>query len=190
MKEERREVRFDRLAARIAHLRDMELTDAEMAKIDEIREEYRPKLEKALDELSGILTDEQKKARSEALKAGKSRKEVREGLNLTDEQKAKVEAVARDLLAVFRDELDKIHSVLSPEQQEKLEAIKEERAERVRDRMARAIANYRDLNLTEEQKTAINNVREEYRPRVHEAASKLRAAVRDEIGQILVVVKD
>jgi Spy/CpxP family protein refolding chaperone len=189
LKEERKEHRFEGVAERIAHLRDLDLTDAETGQIAEIREEYRPKIEKVMKELTGLLTDEQKKAREDGLKAGKSRREIRESLNLNDEQKTKVEAIGKELVTVVRDELEKIKSVLTAEQQEKLPELKEERKERVRDRWAHRIANLADLNLTDEQKTKIAEIRQEYRPKVHEAGNKLRAAAREEVAQILDVVR-
>src|SRR3974377_2214784 len=63
--------RFEGLAARIAHLRALELTEDEMAKIEEIRNEYCPKIVQALEGLKGTLTPEQAKVREDALKAGK-----------------------------------------------------------------------------------------------------------------------
>lgn len=189
LKEERRAHRFEGLAERMAHLTDLDLTDAEIAQIGEIREEFRPRIEKLMQDLTGILTDEQRMAREEGLKAGESRREVRESLNLTDDQKMKMENVGKELVTAVRDELEKIKSVLTAEQQEKLAALKEERKERVRDRMACRIANLADLNLTDEQKTKVAEVREEYRPKVQEAGNKLRAIVRDEVAEILVVVK-
>src|SRR5262249_46298418 len=91
LKEERKEQRLEGLAARIARLRDLDLTENEESKIQDIRKECRPKLVKAMEGLRGILTDEQKKAREEALKAGKKRREVLAAVNLTRDQKAKVE---------------------------------------------------------------------------------------------------
>src|SRR5262249_39218 len=91
-KEERKELRAERLAEAMAHLEELELTDAEVAKITEIRKECHPKIEKAMQGLEGLLTDDQKKARLEALEAGKNRKEVIASLKLTDDQKAKLEA--------------------------------------------------------------------------------------------------
>jgi Spy/CpxP family protein refolding chaperone len=190
LKQERRENRIAGLAARIAHLKDLDLTDAEIGQIEEVREEYRPKIERLMKELAGILTDEQKKSRAEALKTGKSRREVRESLNLTDEQKQKFGAIGKELVSVVRDELEKMRSVLNAEQQEKLAVLKEERKDRVRDRMACAIANAKDLDLTDEQKAKIMDIRQEYRPKVQEAGNKLRAAVREEIALIVAVVKD
>jgi Spy/CpxP family protein refolding chaperone len=189
LKDERKERRIEGLAARIAHLRDLDLTDAELAQFKEIREEYRPRVEKLMKDVASVLTDEQKKIREDALKAGKSRRDIRESLNLTGEQKQKVEAIGKELVGVVRDELEKLKSALSTEQQEKLAELKDERKDKVRDRMACAIVNFSDLGLTEEQKTKIAAIRQEYRPKVQEAGNKLRAAVREEVSQILDVVK-
>jgi Spy/CpxP family protein refolding chaperone len=73
--EERRERRLGGLCARVAHLRELDLTDAEVAKIQGIRKEFRPKIEKAMEGLRGTLTAEQKQAQEEALRAGKRREE-------------------------------------------------------------------------------------------------------------------
>ena len=189
LKDERQEFRAERLPERIAHLQELDLTDAEMAKIAEIRKEYRPKLEKVLEGLKGTLTDAQRKAREEGLQAGKKRREILASLNLTDEQKAKVEAAGKELRTVVRDELEKMRDVLTEGQKEKLQEFKDERRERVRDRMAHAITNFKELNLTDEQKAEITKIRQEYRPKVHEAGNKLRAVVREKVEKILAVIK-
>jgi Spy/CpxP family protein refolding chaperone len=106
--EERGERRAAGLAERIAHLRELDLTDTERAQLAEIREEYRPKIEKALEGLRGTLTDDQRKAREEGLRAGKKRREIIASLNLTGEQKEKVEAVAREVRTLVREELEKM----------------------------------------------------------------------------------
>jgi Spy/CpxP family protein refolding chaperone len=188
-KEERKENRAEGLAERIAHLGQLDLTDGEIAKIEDIRKEYRPKIEKVIKELQGLLTDDQKKAREEALKAGKKRREVLESLKLTDEQKVKVQTVCKEVGTLVREEMEKIRDVLSEEQKAKLLDLKEERKEQVRDHMACRIANLKDLNLTEEQKTQIADIRKEYRPKVQEAGNKLRANVREEVEAILAVIK-
>jgi Spy/CpxP family protein refolding chaperone len=189
LREERAEHREDCLAHRIANLRDLDLTDAEMTQIGDIRKEFRPKIEKALEGLKGTLSAEQMKAREEALTAGKTRRQVLESLKLTPAQKEKVETVGKEVAGLVREELDKIRDVLTKEQQEKLQDLKEERHEHVRDRMAHRIANFRDLNLTDEQKTKLADIRKEYRPKVHEAGNKLRAAVREEVEKILAVIR-
>jgi Spy/CpxP family protein refolding chaperone len=188
-KEERKERRIEGLAARICHLRDLDVTDAEIAQIEEIREGVRPKVESLMKDLSRVLTDEQREAREKALKAGESRREVRESLNLSGEQREKVESIGKELVGVVRDELEKMRSVLSSEQQEQLATGKEERKDRVRDRLACAIVNFNDLGLTDEQKTKIGAIRQEFRPKVQEAGNKLRAAIREEVSQVLSVIR-
>jgi Spy/CpxP family protein refolding chaperone len=189
LKEERQERREDSLAHRLANLKDLDLTDAEMTQIGDIRKEYRPKIEKALESLKGTLSAEQMKAREAAQAAGKTRRQVLESLNLTAAQKEKVETVGKEVAGLVREELEKIRDVLTKEQQEKLQDLKEERHEHVRDRMAHRVANLRDLNLTDEQKTKIADIRKEYRPKVHEAGNKLRAAVKEEVEKILAVIR-
>jgi Spy/CpxP family protein refolding chaperone len=188
-KEERKERRPERLCERIAHLRQLDLTDAEEAKMAEIRKEFRPRIEKSMKELEGLLSDEQKKAREEALKTGTKRKEVIASLKLTGEQKAKVETVGKELRTLVREELAKMEDVLTEGQKEKLQEFKDERREHVRDRLAHRIGNLRDLNLTEDQKGKIAAIRKEYRPKVQEAGNKLRATVREEVEAILAVIK-
>ena len=188
-KDERRERRFESLCERIAHLKTLDLTDAEMAKIQDIRKECRPKVVNALKGLEGLLTAAQKQARQEALKAGKSRREVLQALQLTDEQKQKVATVAKELGTVVRDEMAKIRDVLTEAQKEQLAALKDERRDRVRDHIAHRIMNLRELNLTDAQVSTLTKIREEYRPRVHEAANNLRAIAREEVAEILGVLK-
>jgi len=189
LKEERKEHRLEGLAARIAHLKDLDLTDDEIAKIQEIRKEYRPKVVKAMEALKGILSDEQKKARVDALKAGKKRREVLEALNLTDEQKEKVAEVAKNLATVVREESEKIRDVLDEEQQAKLAELKDERKERVRDKWAHRVANLTDLSLTDEQKAKIGDIRKDYRPKIQEAGNKMRAAVKEKVEMTVAVLK-
>jgi Spy/CpxP family protein refolding chaperone len=189
MKEERKEHRAQNLAEKIAHLKDLDLTDAEMAKIQEIRKEFRPKMEKAMEGFKGILTDAQMKTREEGLKAGKKHSEILASLNLTPEQKQKVAAVCKDVRALFRQELEQMRNVLTEEQQAKLPELKDERRDRVRDKWADRIVNFRDLNLTEQQRSQIAAIRREFRPKVHEAGNELRAAVREEIAAILNVIR-
>jgi Spy/CpxP family protein refolding chaperone len=188
-RQERREEREENLARTLANLKALDLTDAEMTKVEAIREDFRPQVAKALKELDGLLTDAQKKARQEAVDSGKRRKEVLQALKLTDAQRDKVASVAKDLRGIVGDELEQIRDVFTAEQAEKVQQAREERKEQVRDRMAHRIANAKELNLTEEQKTKIADIRQEYRPKIQEAGNKLRAAVRDEVRQIVAVLK-
>jgi len=188
-KEERPERRAERLAERIVHLEQLDLTDGEMTKITAIREEYRPKIVKALESLKGSLTDAQRQAREDSLKADKKRREVIASLNLTGDQKEKFEAVSKEVRNLVREELEKMLEVLTEGQQEKLQEFKDERKEHVRDRMAHAIMNAKDLNLTDEQKTQLAEIRQTYRPKMHEAGNKLRATVKEEVEAIVNVLK-
>jgi Spy/CpxP family protein refolding chaperone len=100
-----------------------------------------------------------------------------------------VQAVGKEVATLVREEMENIGDVLSAEQNEKLTDLKEERKDRVRDRMAHRIAELRELNLTEVQKSQIANVRKEYRPKVQEAGNKHRGAVREEVEAIVAVIK-
>jgi len=190
MKDEREEHRDESLAHAIANLKDLDLTDAEMAKIGELRKDFRPKLVKSLKELDGMLTDEQKKARTEALTGGKKRSEMLEALRLTDEQKEKAATVGKAVGSLVREEMEQIRDVLSASQKEQLGELKEERKEQVRHRLAHQIMNLKDLNLTDEQKTKLAEIRTEYRPKVQEVGNRLRASIRDEVEKIAAVIKE
>jgi Spy/CpxP family protein refolding chaperone len=189
LKEARREHRGQGVAQMVAHFEELDLTAGEMARIEEIRKEFRPRIEKTLKELQGILTDTQKKARAEALTAGKKHREVVAALALTGEQKDKVATVFKEVSTLVREEMEKIRDLLTEEQKAKLAELKNERREQVRDRMAHAIANFKELNLTEEQKTKIADIRTKYRPRIHEAGNKLRSVIREEVHAIVNVLK-
>jgi Spy/CpxP family protein refolding chaperone len=188
-REERQERRAEGLAQRMAHCEELDLTDDEIAKFEEIRKEFRPKIEKAMNALHGILTDDQKKVRQEGLTAGKKHREIVESLNLTGEQKEKIQTVGKEVATLFREEMEKIRDVINAEQNEKLQDLKEERKERVRDRAAHRISELKELNLTDDQKTKIADIRKEYRPKVHDAGNKLRGAVREEVEAIVLVIK-
>jgi Spy/CpxP family protein refolding chaperone len=189
MKQERSEQRAEGLAQGLAHLDELDLTEAELAQIDQIRKQYRPKIEMAMKELGGILTDEQKRIREEGLKAGEKRRVMIASLKLTDAQKEKVAGVHKDVGNVVRDEMEKIRDVLTEQQNAKLADLKDERKEHVRDRLAHMIVNLQDLNLTNDQKTRIADIRKEFRPKVQEAGNKLRGIVREEVAAIVAVIK-
>jgi Spy/CpxP family protein refolding chaperone len=91
---------------------------------------------------------------------------------------------------LVQDELAKMRDVLNPEQQEKIEAMKEEdRREQVRDRLAFRIANLKELALMDQQVSQIKAIWAEYRPRVQEAGNRLRKIVREEIAAVVTVLK-
>ena len=121
-------------------------------------------------------------------------------LNLTDEQEAKiadirkecrpeVEKAAKELAAVAQEELDKIRKILTPEQQQKLRAFAEERREHRVEGLCARVAHLRELDLTDAEAAKIQDIRKEFRPKIHEAGNTLRAAIREEMGMILAVIK-
>ena len=85
--------------------------------------------------------------------------------------------------------MEQIGDVLNAGQKEQVQDLKDERKERVRDRRAHAIANFKDLNLTDDQKAKIADIRKDFRPKVHEAGNSLRAVVRNELGQVIAILK-
>jgi Spy/CpxP family protein refolding chaperone len=182
-------MRAESLAEQIAHLGDLDLTGNELTQIAQIRKEYRPKIEQTLNELDGFLADDQKKARQEALQAGKKHREVLDALRLSDEQKEKVHSFCKRMGTLCREEMEKVRDVLSGQQRQQLQEVKEEAKEHVRDRMSHRIATLQELNLTQEQKAQITAIRKEYRPKVQEAGNKLRATVREEVEAIVAVLK-
>jgi Spy/CpxP family protein refolding chaperone len=188
IKEERAERREKCLAHTIASLKELDLTDAEMTKIGEIRQEFRPKMERVTKQLDGLLSDTQKAARAEAVKADKTRRELLASLALTDDQQGKLRTVAKEANALVKEEMEKIRDVLTASQRETLQDLREERKEYARDRLAHWIANLKDLNLTDDQKAKIQSIRQEYRSKIHEAGNRLRASVRDEVEKIAAVI--
>jgi Spy/CpxP family protein refolding chaperone len=184
LKAERKRLRGERLVEQLAHLHELDLTEAERTKIAEIRKEFQPKVAKAMEDLKDILTPEQRKAREEGLKAGKPRREILDSLKLTEVQKEKVEAVGKEVHGIVKQELGKVKDLLSEAQIAKVTKLAEERAEHVRDWMAHRVANLKELNLSDEVKSKISSIRKEYMPKVHDAGNKLRAAIRDEVHKI------
>jgi Spy/CpxP family protein refolding chaperone len=189
-KEERKEVRAEGLSERIARVHELDLSDAELAQIEAIRKETRPQIMKAMEGLKGILTEDQRKARQEALQSGKTHAEVLTALKLTDDQKGKVKEVCEEFRTAVKDELQRIGNVLTAQQKATLAEFKDEKKEDVRDRWAHRVANFKDLNLSEEQRAEIAKIRQEYRPTVQEAGNNLRAAIRAEVQAIAGAVKE
>jgi Spy/CpxP family protein refolding chaperone len=189
LREELSARRSDSLAERVAHLGELDLTDDEMTKIGDIRDEYRPKFRSVMRQLVGLLSDEQKKTRDDLLKAGKKRSEVRESISLTGEQKEKLESAGKELRGLVSEEMEKLRAVLSAEQLDRLQDRKEELARNVRDRLAWRISSLKELGLSDEQVAKIADIRKEYRPKIHEAGNSLRTAIREELARILAVIK-
>jgi Spy/CpxP family protein refolding chaperone len=192
---ERRTRRAERRAERLVQLEELdeleelEFIGGEGSKIAEIRKEYRPRIVKLVEGLMGTLNEDQRKAREEALKAGKKRSEMIASLNLSDEQKAKIEAVGKEVGTIVREALEKIRDAMTEGQKQKRQELEQERREGVRDPIARRILGLKDLKLTDAQKAQIAEIGEEYRPKVQKAANKLGAALREEVEKIIAVLK-
>ena len=187
--EERKDFREESLAHKIAGLKELDLTETELAKIAEIRKEYRPKIDAAVKQLESLLTDSQKQARKEAIKDDKPRREVLKALNLSSAQTSELDDIAKELKDLVGTEMSKLRGVLTAGQKETLQDLRAERREMVRDRLAHQIANLKDLNLTEQQKESLMNIRQEFRPKIQEAGNALRTEIGEEVGKIVAVLK-
>jgi Spy/CpxP family protein refolding chaperone len=121
-----------------ALVRDLDLTDAQKAKIEELKKEFGPKLKAGQEKQDSILTEEQKKARAEAFRKAREsgegfrnmRETIEKALNLTDAQKKDMEAARKASEELNKALMDKVESVLTPEQKEKLEKARQERRQR------------------------------------------------------------
>jgi Spy/CpxP family protein refolding chaperone len=117
---------FDPLAMM---LRDLNLSDEQKAKVEDVKKEFGPKLAEVRKKMDGVFTEENKKDRAEAEKAakdaGKSPREVaaaaRDAVKLTDEQKTKLAEVRKTMEEVNKDMREKVMSILTPEQKEQVE---------------------------------------------------------------------
>jgi len=112
-------------------------------------------------------------------------------LNLTDEQEAKiaeiqkagrpkVEAAAKELAAVAKEEADKALAVLTPEQKEKVAAAKEDRKELRAEGVSEKIARLQELDLSDAQIAQIEACRKECRPELAKAVEGLRGLLTPE----------
>jgi len=139
--------------------------------------------------VEGLLNDTQKMARDEAVRSDKTRTQVWQSLNLTSAQKTELENVGKQLKDLVGNEVAKIRDVLTQEQRETLQDLRSERKELVRDRLAEQIANFQDLNLTQQQKDSLMQIRQEFRPKIHEVGNNLRATIGEEARKIVEVLR-
>lgn len=115
-------------------LRGLNLSRAQMLKIQALGNKYGPKFKKLDKKQNNILTNEQKKAiaevRREGVKAGKKPQEIeaaiRAAVTLTDEQKEAMAEVQKEMVKLQREMLGRALKCLTPAQREfirkKLEA--------------------------------------------------------------------
>jgi len=124
---------------RIDHmLKNLNLSEAQTAKVEELKKEYGPKFKENFAKMAAVPTAEQKQARDQAAKAakeaGKSRqeifKEARAAMKLSAEQKAKLAEIQKQQGALRKELLAKVREVLTPEQREQLKKEMPQRRER------------------------------------------------------------
>ncbi|MEN6451370.1 MAG: hypothetical protein ABFC96_12835 [Thermoguttaceae bacterium] len=135
-----------REAPAFSFLKDVELTADQQAKVNEIRKECGRKLKALHEKRDGIVTADQNKAAKEAAKeakaAGKKQPEVLkaavEAMKLTDDQKAKIKEVGKESRAVSKEAREKVMSILTAEQKEKIEQKAKERRKQRQERKSEA----------------------------------------------------
>jgi Spy/CpxP family protein refolding chaperone len=119
-------------------VRGLDLTDAQKAKIEDIKKEFAPKLKAAQEKSESILTDEQKKARTEVYQKARESREgfqnlretAEKAMKLTDEQKKQRDEARKASEELNKALMDKVTDVLTPEQKEKLQKAREQRGTR------------------------------------------------------------
>jgi Spy/CpxP family protein refolding chaperone len=107
----------------------LDLTADQKAKIDELQKQYGSKLQEGFQKQQALLTDEQRKAQQEAMRAareaGKSETETRAAgqaaVKLTDDQKAKRTETQKEMALLVKKVREKVTALLTPEQQQKLQ---------------------------------------------------------------------
>jgi Spy/CpxP family protein refolding chaperone len=114
-----------------------------------------------------------------------------EELNLTDEQEAKIaniqkegrpkiEAAAKELAGIVKEEVDKVTAVLTPEQKEKLATIREEGKELRAEGLSEKVARLQELALSDAEIGQFQEVRKETRPEFAKALQGLRGTLTEE----------
>jgi Spy/CpxP family protein refolding chaperone len=114
------------------------LTDVQKTKVAELKKEYDPKFKESREKLDSILTEEQKKARKEAVdKAradGKQGKEAWDAavaaVKLTPEQQKKMDEAKKASDALDKEVREKVEALLTPEQKEQQKKMREEMQKR------------------------------------------------------------
>ena len=104
--------------------KEITLTEEQQAKLEALKKEHSPKLAELAKKLDEGVTDEQKKARREAMgkakadgKKGKeAQAEVDAALNLTDEQKKKRAEVQPEMAKLQLSIKEQIHAMLTDDQ--------------------------------------------------------------------------
>ena len=111
------------------------LTAEQQTKLAAVRTEFEPKVKEVVDKMAQVLTAEQKKARQEALKAGKAagkkgkelQAEVAAAMKMTDEQQKKHDEGTKELKELSGKIREQISGFLTAEQKELLKAKKKKK---------------------------------------------------------------
>ena len=111
-----------------ALLSRLNLSEEQKQKIENLRKEYEPKLAELRAKLEGILTEEQKKAREEAIKkakeSGKKGRElfeaIRNAFQLTEEQQKQMQEVRTQMTQLMQEIRGKVEEILTEEQKAQL----------------------------------------------------------------------
>lgn len=176
---------------RWAMLQGVNLTDDQKAKVEAVKQEYGAKFKEDRGKIDSILTEAQRKARDEAVKAaraaGKRGEEVwtaaKAAVTLTDEQKAKMAEVRKGGEALRKEAHEKIMAILTTEQKEQLK--KSHEGMRGHPQMGRGGEMLEGLNLTDEQKANVAEIRKEYAPKLEEAGKDVKALRKEVHEKIL-----
>ncbi|MBI1346515.1 hypothetical protein GC163_09520 [bacterium] len=118
--------------------KNVELTEEQKTKLEELKKEHGPKLAEIQKKLDGVLTDEQKQARKDAqakakadnVKGKEAQAAVMASLKLTDEQKAKYEAAQAEMKEAAGKVRAKIAEFLTEEQKAKVPGLAPKKAKK------------------------------------------------------------
>jgi Spy/CpxP family protein refolding chaperone len=111
--------------------KEIELTDEQKAKIDELKKEFAPRFDKIRAEMRAVMTDERRKVveevRKEAKAEGKKGKEVDEmvaaKLKLSPAEQAKLQEARAAREELMKEVNERKMAVLTAKQREHLQAI-------------------------------------------------------------------
>jgi Spy/CpxP family protein refolding chaperone len=166
---------------RWAMLKGVNLTDDQKAKVEAVKQEYGPKFKKAWGKIDSILTEEQRKVRDEAAKAAKAAgkhgeevwKDAKAAVTLNDDQKAKMAEARKEAEALHKEAREKTMSILTTDQKQQLK--KSHEGKRGHPEGGFGGEMLKGLNLTDDQKAKVAEVKKEYGPRLKEAQTNLDA---------------
>jgi Spy/CpxP family protein refolding chaperone len=119
----------DKATARMmAFMKGLDLSDEQKTSIKAVNKEFAAKFKQIIVKADGIYTPDQKKARDQAIKAAVAAKKkgkeltkaIKESVTLTNEQRAKMDDIAKEAAKLRKELQDKVLDILTPEQQEQI----------------------------------------------------------------------